>query len=115
VNSGADANASINVNSNANANSNAHAHAGANVNSGANLYYFTTKGEKNYCDIEYTRGCFIVFGKETAGLPNEILGANPDRCFRIPMQAGIRSLNLSNSVAVVAYEVLRQNGFKGLK
>ncbi|MCL2165102.1 MAG: tRNA (cytidine(34)-2'-O)-methyltransferase [Oscillospiraceae bacterium] len=81
---------------------------------GADFYYFTTKGDKYYYDLTFTKGCFIVFGKETAGLPVEILGANPGRLFRIPMLRGIRSLNLSNSVAIVVYEAMRQNGFDGL-
>ena len=80
----------------------------------ADFYYFTTKGKKNYNEIRYPNNCFIVFGKETAGLPNEILSANHEKCFRIPMREGIRSLNLSNSVAVIAYEVMRQAGFSGM-
>jgi len=81
---------------------------------GADFYYFTTKGERSYSELKYTSGCFIVFGKETAGLPDELLSANRGRCFRIPMRNGIRSLNLSNSVAVVVYEAMRQSGYHGL-
>ena len=82
---------------------------------GEEFYYFTTKGRRSYIEPEYTSGCFIVFGKETAGLPADLLSKNHDRCFRIPMLEGIRSLNLSNSVAIVVYEAMRQNGFRGLK
>lgn len=78
------------------------------------LYFFTTKGGRWYSEITFKRGDFLVFGKETAGLPPAILAANPDRCLRIPMIPGARSLNLSNSVAVVLYEALRQQGFKNL-
>ena len=80
----------------------------------ADFCYFTTKGKRNYCDMIYPKGCFIVFGKETAGLPQVILDANPEKCFRIPMKKGIRSLNLSNSVAIVVFEIMRQQGFDGL-
>jgi tRNA (cytidine/uridine-2'-O-)-methyltransferase len=79
------------------------------------FYYSTTKALNMYSDVNYTEDCFIVFGKETAGLPEELLRENREWCIRIPMKEGIRSLNLSNSVAVVAFEVLRQGGFSGLK
>ncbi|MDH7479163.1 MAG: tRNA (uridine(34)/cytosine(34)/5-carboxymethylaminomethyluridine(34)-2'-O)-methyltransferase TrmL [Syntrophomonadaceae bacterium] len=81
---------------------------------GKRLYFFTTKGGRWYSEINFERNDFLVFGKETAGLPPAILAANPDRCLRIPMIPGARSLNLSNSVAVVLYEALRQQGFKNL-
>ncbi|MDD2444122.1 MAG: TrmH family RNA methyltransferase, partial [Desulfotomaculaceae bacterium] len=68
-----------------------------------------------YTDILYEPGSFLVFGKETKGLPPEILGSFPDSRVRIPMIAGARSLNLSNSVAVVLFEALRQQAFPGLK
>ncbi|MCL2058140.1 MAG: tRNA (cytidine(34)-2'-O)-methyltransferase [Oscillospiraceae bacterium] len=71
--------------------------------------YFSTKAERNYWHACYTDGCFVVFGKETAGLPEQLLRGNMDRCYRLPMRREIRSLNLSNTVAVVAYEALRQN------
>ena len=87
----------------------------AESHAGKEFYYFTTKGKRNHCEPTYASDCFIVFGKETAGLPDDLLCANPDRCFRIPMMEGIRSLNLSNSVSVVVYEVLRQNGYPGLR
>lgn len=79
------------------------------------FYYSTTKAVNMYTDINYEPDCFIVFGKETAGLPEELLKNNKDWCIRIPMKENIRSLNLSNSVAVVAFEVMRQNGFQHLK
>jgi tRNA (cytidine/uridine-2'-O-)-methyltransferase len=79
------------------------------------FFYSTTKALNNYCDIDYPEDCFLVFGKETAGLPEELLKDNKEYCIRIPMREGIRSLNLSNSVAIAAYEVLRQHDFKHLK
>lgn len=77
-------------------------------NKGAEFFYFTTKAEQAHSDIEYPNNCFLVFGKETKGLPEELLKANHDRCVRLPMRGIIRSLNLSNSVCAGAYEVLRQ-------
>jgi len=71
--------------------------------------YFTTKAKQNYWQATYSDGCFIVFGKETAGLPEQLINSNIERCYRLPMRQDIRSLNLSNTVAVVAYEALRQN------
>ncbi len=81
----------------------------------ANFYCFSTKAKYRYTDIEYPDPVFLVFGKETKGLPEEFLHAHPDRCVRIPMRDGLRSLNLSNSVAIAVYEVLRQTEFAGLK
>jgi tRNA (cytidine/uridine-2'-O-)-methyltransferase len=78
------------------------------------FYYATTKAVNTYADINYPENCFIVFGKETAGLPEELLKENKEWCIRIPMKQGIRSLNLSNSVAIVAYEAMRQKDFSGL-
>lgn len=79
-------------------------------------YYFcSTKGSKRYTDVEYKDNSFLVFGKETAGLPEELLAQNYDRCIRIPMREEARSLNLSNSVAIVLYEALRQLDFPGLQ
>ena len=78
-----------------------------------NFYYVTTKGSQSYADIKYNQEDFLVFGKETAGLPKELLAANPDYCIRIPMMNDARSLNLSNSVAIVVYEAWRQKGFTG--
>lgn len=79
---------------------------------GANFYYFTTKARKTHCDASFKSGDFLVFGKETRGLPEELLKANPESCLRIPMLGDTRSLNLSNSVAVAVYEGLRQNAFE---
>lgn len=83
-------------------------------NSGAPFYYFTTKGEQAHSDVAYPNGAFLVFGKETKGLPEALLKANHDYCVRLPMRGIIRSLNLSNAVAVGAYEVLRQWGYPEL-
>lgn len=78
------------------------------------FFYSTKKTNKAYTDVSYPEDCFLVFGKETAGLPEELLRENQEYCVRIPMRQGIRSLNLSNSAAVIIYEALRQNGYKGL-
>ncbi|MBR5401826.1 MAG: tRNA (uridine(34)/cytosine(34)/5-carboxymethylaminomethyluridine(34)-2'-O)-methyltransferase TrmL, partial [Treponema sp.] len=75
----------------------------------------TTKAKHVYTDVEYSDNDYIMFGKESAGIPEEILVEHPDDCIRIPMLPEIRSLNLSNSVNIVLYEALRQNGFKGLE
>lgn len=83
-------------------------------NEGAAFYYFTTKARRAHSDVSYPADCFLVFGKETAGLPEELLKANPDFCVRQPMRGIIRSLNLSNSVAIGVYEVLRQWGYPQL-
>ncbi|MBO4422202.1 MAG: tRNA (cytidine(34)-2'-O)-methyltransferase [Clostridia bacterium] len=83
-------------------------------NGGEAMFFYTTKAPRCYTDVTYPRRVFIVFGKETKGLPEELLYANPDKCVRIPMRDTLRSLNLSNSVAVATYEVLRQRGFDGL-
>ena len=83
-------------------------------NSGAKIYMATTKAHKVYTDVEYEPDCYIMFGKESAGLPEEILVENEEDCMRIPMNGDIRSLNLGNSVAIVLYEALRQNGFAGM-
>ncbi len=77
-------------------------------NKGAEFFYFSTKAEQAHSDIQYPNNCFLVFGKETKGLPEELLKANHDRCVRLPMRGIIRSLNLANSVCAGAYEVLRQ-------
>ncbi len=81
---------------------------------GHSFFYASTKAGKAYTDIVFPKDCFLVFGKETAGLPEELLEANRESCIRIPMREGIRSLNLSNSVAIILYEVLRQQGFSNL-
>ncbi|MDE6505877.1 MAG: tRNA (uridine(34)/cytosine(34)/5-carboxymethylaminomethyluridine(34)-2'-O)-methyltransferase TrmL [Eubacterium sp.] len=77
-------------------------------NKGGSFFYFTTKAEQTHTDVDYPNDAYLVFGKETKGLPEELLKENHDSCVRIPMRGIIRSLNLSNSVAVGVYEVLRQ-------
>ncbi len=72
------------------------------------FYYFTTKGRHTHSEVKYPDNCYLLFGKETKGLPEELLLENPDTCVRIPMQHDIRSLNLSNSIAIAVYECLRQ-------
>ena len=83
-------------------------------NPGAKIYYATTKATRKYTDVSFSDDDFIMFGKESAGIPEEILVDNEETCIRIPMLDEIRSLNLSNSVAIVLYEALRQTGFKNL-
>ena len=78
------------------------------INKDAHLFYFTTKAQKAHSDVAFPENSFLLFGKETKGLPEELLIKNPERCVRIPMRDTIRSLNLSNSVAIAVYEVLRQ-------
>ncbi len=84
-------------------------------NAGGEFYYFSTKADKVYTDITYPDKCYLVFGKETRGLPEDLLFKNHDRTVRIPMISDARSLNLSNSVAIGVYEVLRQWDFPRLK
>jgi len=80
------------------------------------FFYATTKGKNKYTDMKYFENCFIVFGKETKGLPMDLLSSNWDRTIRIPMKKGIpRSLNLANSVNIILFEGLRQIGFPGLE
>lgn len=78
-------------------------------------YYFSTKAPRCYTEVTYPKPCYLIFGKESAGIPEEILKKNLDTCVRIPMRESLRSLNLSNSAAIAVYEVLRQNGFEGLE
>ena len=78
-------------------------------------FFFTTKGRTVHSDAEYPDNCYLLFGKETKGLPEELLMKYPDRCLRIPMQGEIRSLNLSNSVSIAVYEVLRQWNYPALQ
>ena len=80
-------------------------------NPNAKIYMASTKAKNVYTEVEYEPDCYIMFGKESAGIPEEILVEHPDTAIRIPMLDAIRSLNLSNSVAIVLYEALRQNGF----
>ena len=84
-------------------------------NKGVKIYMATTKAARCYTDVHYENDCYIMFGKESAGIPENILKEHQDTCVRIPMWGDIRSLNLSNSVAIVLYEALRQNDFMGLK
>ncbi len=84
-------------------------------NPGARPYMATTKGPKIYTETQFEPDCYIMFGKESAGIPEEILLENQERAIRIPMLGDTRSLNLSNSVAIVLYEALRQNDFPGMR
>lgn len=81
----------------------------------AKVWLATTKAKRTYADVSYGPDDFIMFGKESAGIPEEILVAHEEDCIRIPMLSEIRSLNLSNAVSIVLYEALRQNGFAGLE
>lgn len=83
-------------------------------NPGIRLYLATTKARRVYTEVAYEPDCYLMFGKESAGIPEEILVENEKNCIRIPMWGDIRSLNLSNSVAIVLYEALRQQGFGNL-
>ncbi len=84
-------------------------------NPAANFWLFTTKAPRSYTEVSYRDGDYLIFGKESAGLPEPFLEKNRRRCVRIPMDAGARSLNLSNSAAIAVYEALRQLNFPGLK
>ncbi len=88
---------------------------GYNESNAPRIFYATTKARQTYADVEFRDGDFIMFGKESAGIPEEILVEHPEECIRIPMLPGERSLNLSNSVAIVVYEALRQLKFPGLE
>lgn len=79
------------------------------------MFFFSTKAPKSYTEADYSGNVFLVFGKETKGLPETLLHDNPDKCVRIPMRDSLRSLNLSNSVAIGVYEAFRQRGFEGLR
>ena len=79
------------------------------------FFYFSSKATRSYSDVSYPSDAFLVFGKETKGLPTELIAANPTRAVRIPMRPLLRCLNLSNSVAIAAYEALRQHDFFGMK
>ena len=81
-------------------------------NPGARPYMATTKTTQVYTDVHYDLDCYIMFGPESRGIPEELLIEDPERCVRIPMWGETRSLNLSNSVAIILYEALRQNGFE---
>lgn len=85
------------------------------MNKDGKFFYFTTKAPKGFTKVEYPDNCFLIFGKESAGIPESILRKNLDKCVRIPMLENLRSLNLSNSVAVAIYEVLRQHDYDMLE
>lgn len=84
-------------------------------NPGARIYMATTKARKVYTEVQYEEDCYLMFGKESAGIPEEILVRHPDTAVRIPMNEDIRSLNLANSVAIVLYEALRQHNFSHMQ
>lgn len=84
-------------------------------NPGGDFYYFSTKASRTYTQVRYQEQSYLIFGKETKGLPEEIVYGNLERAVRIPMREGLRSLNLANSVAIAAYEAARQMGFPGLR
>ena len=86
-----------------------------NPQAAGNMYFATTNAHKVYSDVSYSPDCYLMFGKESAGIPEEILVENEEHCIRIPMWGDIRSLNLSNSAAIVLYEALRQNGFEKME
>ncbi len=81
----------------------------------AKVYMATTKARQVYTDVSYEPDCYLMFGKESGGIPEELLKQNPDSCVRIPMVGETRSLNLSNSAAILLYEALRQNRFEHMK
>ena len=83
-------------------------------NPDAVIFIATTKARQSYDEVQYPQNAFLLFGKESGGIPEELLVQNRERCVRIPMLEGERSLNLANSVAILLYEALRQNGFPGL-
>ena len=84
-------------------------------NPGAKIWYATTKAKRTYTEVSFGPEDYLMFGKESAGIPEEILVENEEQCIRIPMLPEIRSLNLANSVAVVLYEALRQNNFEDMQ
>lgn len=85
------------------------------INKNKEMFFFSTKSKKNHTEVNYPDDAFLLFGKESKGLPENLLMNNMDRCVRIPMLGDTRSLNLSNSVAIGVYEYYRQKGFAGLK
>lgn len=84
-------------------------------NEGGHFFYYSTKAPRCYTQVKYPENSYLIFGKESAGIPESILKDNLDKCVRIPMLENLRSLNLSNAVAIGAYEVLRQWNFEGLE
>ena len=85
------------------------------ANKDKTFYFASTKSEKIYSEVTYPEDCFIVFGKESFGIRESLLKQHYDKCIRIPMRKEARSLNLSNSVSIIAYEAMRQQNFVGLK
>ena len=83
-------------------------------NPDCNFYLFSKKAKNRYTDIKYSDDVYLFFGRESCGLPEDLLNKFPDRCLRIPMKDGLRSLNQSNSCAIAVYEYLRQKNFEGL-
>ena len=86
-----------------------------NRNPEAEVFYFSAKARIVYTEVDYPENVFLMFGKESCGLPETMIASNPDRSLRIPMRDGLRSLNLSNSAAIAVYEVFRQHGFPSLE
>ena len=78
------------------------------------MHLFTGRAQRSYVDVRYGEGAYLVFGRESRGLPDDLIATRADACVRIPMREGARSLNLSNAVAIAAYEAARQQGFPGL-
>lgn len=85
------------------------------INNNPKIYMATTKALHTYCDVTYENECFIMFGKESAGIPEEILKDYKDTCIRIPMLKNKRSINLATSASIILYEALRQRNFEGLE
>ena len=85
------------------------------ANAGGEFYYFSTKAKRRHSEVRYHDGCYLIFGKETKGLPEELVYGNPDTAVRLPMRDELRSLNLANSVCAAAYEVMRQLDYPGLR
>ncbi len=84
-------------------------------NEGGRKFYFSSHAQKSYAEVEYQSGDYLIFGRESVGLPKELVTENTDTALRIPMRFDVRCLNLSNSVAIAVYEILRQDGFEGMK
>jgi tRNA (cytidine/uridine-2'-O-)-methyltransferase len=91
-----------------------HIEAFFEANRDGRFFYFSKKVERSYHEAEFRGRVYLVFGKETAGLPEDFIAENLDRCYRVPMRAEARSLNLANTASIVLYEAFRQNGFPGL-
>ena len=83
-------------------------------NNSGTMLFFTTKSKRNYTDADMTGEVYLIFGKETKGLPESLIFSRPDECVRIPMRNELRCLNLSNAAAIAVYEALRQQGFEGM-